>query len=132
MVYEAEAVLHLEVTMGSLCVQAYDEAAQDQLRRKDIDLIDERRWQSAIKNAWYRQVLKRYQERFVHNIELQVDDLVLRWVLTRGEANKLSPGWEGPFCVTQVCRPRCGHLATEDGEPLHNSWNIKHIRKFYP
>jgi hypothetical protein len=43
MVYEAEAVLHLEVTMGSLCVQAYDEAAQDQLWRKDIDLIDERR-----------------------------------------------------------------------------------------
>jgi hypothetical protein len=43
MVYGAEAVLRLEVTMASLRVQAYDEAAQDQLRRKDINLIDERR-----------------------------------------------------------------------------------------
>jgi hypothetical protein len=38
-----------EVTLGSLRVHAYDEAAQDQLRREDIDLVDERRWQSAIK-----------------------------------------------------------------------------------
>jgi hypothetical protein len=29
--------------MGSPCVQAYDEAAQDQLWRDDIDLINERR-----------------------------------------------------------------------------------------
>jgi hypothetical protein len=40
-----------KVTIGSLCVQAYDEVVQDQLRREDIDLVDERRWQSAIKNA---------------------------------------------------------------------------------
>jgi hypothetical protein len=44
MVYGAEAVLPSEVTMGSLRVKTYDEATQDQLRREDIDLIDERRW----------------------------------------------------------------------------------------
>jgi hypothetical protein len=70
MVYRAEAVLPPEVTMGSLRVQAYDEAAQDQLRREDFDLVDERRWQSAIKNARYHQALKRYQERFVRSREL--------------------------------------------------------------
>jgi hypothetical protein len=43
MVYGAEAILPPEVTMGSLCVQTYDEASQDQLRCEDIDLIDERR-----------------------------------------------------------------------------------------
>jgi hypothetical protein len=62
MVYGAEAVLPLEVCMGSLRVQAYDEATQDQLWRKDIDLIDEQRWQSAIKNARHRQALKHYHE----------------------------------------------------------------------
>jgi hypothetical protein len=51
MVYGAEAVLPLGVTMGSLRVQAYDEVTQDQLQCEDIDLVDERRWQSAIKNA---------------------------------------------------------------------------------
>jgi hypothetical protein len=49
------------------------------------------------KNAWYRQALKHYQERFVHSRDLQVEDLVLRWVLTQEGANKLSSGQEGPF-----------------------------------
>jgi hypothetical protein len=56
--------------MGSLRVQAYDEAAQDQLRCDDIDLIDERIRQSAIKNAWYLHALKHYEERFMHSREL--------------------------------------------------------------
>jgi hypothetical protein len=64
--------------------------------------------------------------------ELQVDDLVLRQVLTREGANKLSPNWEGPFRVTQVYRPGCVYMATEDGEPLPNLWNIEHLCKFYP
>jgi hypothetical protein len=78
MVYGAEVVLPPKVTMGSLRVKTYDEAVQDQLQREDIDLVDERRWQSAIKNACYRQALKRYYQRFVRSRELQVDDLVLR------------------------------------------------------
>jgi hypothetical protein len=64
-VYGVETVLPPEVTMGSLRVKTYDEATQDQLRREDIDLVDERRWQSAIKNAHYRQTLRRYHQRFV-------------------------------------------------------------------
>jgi hypothetical protein len=57
---------------------------------------------------------------------------VLQWVLTREGTNKLSPGWEGPFQVTQVCRPGYVYLATEDREPLPNLWNIEHLHKFYP
>jgi hypothetical protein len=61
-----------------------------------------------------------------------VDDLVLQRILTREGVNKLSPRWEDPFRVTQVCRPGCVRLATEDGTPLSNPWNIEHICKFYP
>jgi hypothetical protein len=130
-VYGAEAVLPPEVTVGSLHVKTYDKAMQDQLQHEDIDLVDEQRWQSAIKNAWYWQALRRYHERFVHSRELQVDDLVLRWVLSREGTNKLSPFWEGPFWVTQVCHPRCDCLSMEDGEALPNPWSIEHLRKFY-
>jgi hypothetical protein len=131
MVYEAEAVLPPEVTMGSLHVKTYDKAAQDQLRREDIDLVNERRWQSAIKNVRYRQALKRYHQRFVRSRELQVDDLVLQRILNREGMNKLSSSWEGRFLVTRVCRPGCVLLATEDGEPVPRPWNIEHLRKFY-
>jgi transposase InsO family protein len=107
MVYGAEVVLPLKVTMCSLCVKTYDEATQDQLRHEDIDLVDERRWLAAIKNAHYWQALRCYHQRFMRSRELQVDDLVLRRVLSREGMNKLSPCWEGPYRVTQVCRPGC-------------------------
>jgi hypothetical protein len=73
--------------MGSLHVQTYDKAVQDQLRHEDIDLIDERRWQSTIKNARYRQAFRCYHQRFMCSKDLQVDDLVLQQVLTQGGAN---------------------------------------------
>jgi hypothetical protein len=57
---------------------------------------------------------------------------VLQHILTREVLNRLSPYWEGPFWVTHVCRPGYVCLATEDGTPLPNLWNIEHLHKFYP
>jgi hypothetical protein len=91
MVYGVEAILPPEVTMHSLRVMTYDEAVQDQLQRENIDLVDEQRWQAAIKNARYRQALRHYHQQFMPSKELQVDDLFLRWVLSREGMNKLSP-----------------------------------------
>jgi hypothetical protein len=48
LVYGAEACLPPEITMGSLRVQAFDENLQEQQRRQDVDLVDERRWRAAI------------------------------------------------------------------------------------
>jgi hypothetical protein len=104
---------------------------QGQLWCEDMDLIDERRWRTAIRNARYNQALRRYHQRFVHNRELRVGDLVLRRVLNREGLHKLSPSWEGPFKVTEVCRPGCVRLATTEGESQPNPWNIEHLRKFF-
>jgi hypothetical protein len=132
LVYEAKACHPPEILMGSPQVQSFDESMQEQLRCEDVDFIDERRWQAAIRNARYNQALKRYHQRFVHSRELRVGDLVLRRVLNREGLHKLSPSWEGPFKVTEVCRPRCVCLATTEGVPLPNPWNIEHLRKFFP
>jgi hypothetical protein len=120
LVYGVEAIILPEITMVSPRVQAYDEVMQDRLWRDDVDLVDEQRWQAALQNAWYHEALRRYHQQFVQSRQLQVDDLVLRRILTREGANRLSPCWEGPFWVTQVCRPRCVRLATENGTPLPN------------
>jgi hypothetical protein len=100
--------------------------------REDMDFIDERRWQATIRNARYNQALRRYHHWFVHSREPRVGDLVLRRVLNREGLHKLSSTWEGPFKVTEVCRPGCVRLATTEGEPLSNPWNIEHLRKFFP
>jgi hypothetical protein len=91
LVYGAEACLPPEIIMGSPRVQAFDESMHEQLRREDVDFIDECRWQAAIRNARYNQALRRYHQRFVHSRELRVGDLVLRRVLNREGLHKLSP-----------------------------------------
>jgi hypothetical protein len=132
LVYGAEACLPPEIIMFSPRVQSFDESMQEQLQREDVDFINEHRWRAAIRNAWYNQTLRRYHQRFVHSRELRVKDLVLRRVLNREGLHKLSPSWEGPFKVTEICRPGCVRLATTGGVPLPNPWNIEHLHKFYP
>jgi hypothetical protein len=132
LVYGAEACLPPEIIMGSPRVQSFDESMQEQLRREDVDFIDERRWRAVIRNARYNQALRRYHQRFVHSRELRVRDLVLRRVLNQEGLHKLSPRWEGPFKVTEICQPGCVCLSTTEGVPLPNPWNIEHLRKFYP
>jgi hypothetical protein len=120
LVYGAEACLPLEIIMGSPRVQSFDEFMQEQLRREDVDFIDERRWQAVIRNAQYNQALRRYHQQFVHSRELKVGDLVLRRILNREGLHKLSPSWEGPFKVMEICRPGCVCVATTEGVPLSN------------
>jgi hypothetical protein len=69
LVYGAEACLPPEILMGSPRVQSFDESMQEQLRREDMDFIDERRWQATIRNARYSQALRRYHQMFVHSTE---------------------------------------------------------------
>ena len=65
-------------------------------------------------------------------MELGVEDLVLRQVLNREGLHKLSPSWEGPFKVTEVCRPGSTRLATTERVPLPNPWKIEYSYKSYP
>jgi hypothetical protein len=104
---------------------------QEQLRREDMDFIDEHRWQAAIRNAHYNQALGRYSQRFMHSREPRVGDLVLRQILNQEGLHKLPSSWEGPFKVAEVCRPGRVRLATTEGVPLPNLWSIEHLRNFY-
>nr|AAP53982.2 retrotransposon protein, putative, unclassified [Oryza sativa Japonica Group] len=132
LVYGAEAVLPSELTLRSPRATMYCEVDQDQLRRDDLDYLEERRRRAALRAARYQQSLRRYHQRHVRARSLCVDDLVLRRVQTRAGLSKLSPMWEGPYRVIGVPRPGSIRLATGDGTELPNPWNIEHLRRFYP
>nr|CAE03541.2 OSJNBa0060D06.7 [Oryza sativa Japonica Group]CAE04515.1 OSJNBb0059K02.25 [Oryza sativa Japonica Group] len=132
LVYGAEAVLPSELTLRSPRATMYCEADQDQLRRDDLDYLEERRRRAALRAARYQQSLRRYHQRHVRARSLCVDDLVLRRVQTRAGLSKLSPMWEGPYRVIGVPRPGSVRLATGDSTKLPNPWNIEHLRRFYP
>ena len=132
LVYGAEAVLPTELIYGSPRVLAYDELEQEQLRQDDAMLLEEDRLRAAVRAARYQQALRRYHSRKVHARSFEEGDLVLRRVQSAKNSNKLTPKWEGPYRVIRVTRPGAVRLETEDAIPVSNSWNIEHLRKFYP
>jgi hypothetical protein len=95
-------------------------------------LLEEDHLRAAVRAARYQQALCRYHSCKVHTRSLEEGDLVLRCVQSAKGSNKLTPKWEGPYRVVRVTRRGAVRLETEDGTPVHNSWNIEHLRKFYP
>ena len=111
---------------------AYDELEQEQLHQDDVMLLEEDRLRAAVRATRYQQALRHYQGLKVHARSLEEGDLVLRRVQSPKNSNKLTLKWEGPYWVIRVTRPGAVRLETEDGIPVSNSWNIEHLRKFYP
>jgi hypothetical protein len=97
-----------------------------------IDQLDEARDVALLRCAKYQQALRCYHERNMCPREFHVGDLVLRRVQGSKDRHKLSPPWEGPFIIHEVLRPRTYKIQYEDGWVICNTWNIKHLRPFYP
>ncbi|XP_052156419.1 uncharacterized protein LOC127774186 [Oryza glaberrima] len=91
LVYGPEAVLCSELSLRSPHVALYDEANQDDIRRDDLDYLEERRRLAALCAARYQQSLRRYHQRHVRARSLQVSDLVLRRIQSCLGLSKLSP-----------------------------------------
>ena len=111
---------------------AYDELEQEQLRQEDAMLLEEDRLRAAVRAARYQQALRRYHSRKVHARSLEEGDLVLRQIQSAKNSSKLTPKWDDPYRVMRVTRPGAVRTETEDGIPVSSSWNIEHLRKFYP
>ena len=122
----------MELIYRSPRVLAYDEFEQEQLRQDDALLLEEDRLQAAIRAARCQQALRCYHSRKFKARSFEEGDLVLRRVQSAKNSNKLTPKWEGPYRVRRVTRPGAVCLETEDGIPVSNSWNIEHLRNFFP
>jgi hypothetical protein len=107
-------------------------AEAEATRLEDIDVLEEERLNTVIQSARYQQTLRRYHDKAIRHRSFIVGDLVLRRILTGEGRHKLSPLWEGPFMVSEVTRSGSYPLTQMDGTEVGNSWNIEHLRKFYP
>jgi transposase InsO family protein len=102
LVYGAEAVLPTNVKFGSPRVLGFNELRQEDLINDHLLQLEEALCQAALRAARYQQGLRCYHSRHVRASTLEVDDLVLRRILSREGLHKLSPMWEGPFKVTHI------------------------------
>jgi hypothetical protein len=132
MVYGSEAVLPADLIFGAPRLTFKSIAEAEATRLEDIDVLEEERLNTIIQSVRYQQTLRRYHDKAVRHRSFAVGDLVLRRILTGEGRHKLSPLWEEPFIVSKVTRPGSYRLTQMDGTEVGNSWNIEHLRKFYP
>ena len=76
--------------------------------------------------------MRRYLDRNIQERSFNVGDMVLRHIQDETGLHKLNSWWEGPFIVSKVTRPGSYRLIYPEGQEVPNSWNIEHLRKFYP
>jgi hypothetical protein len=132
MVYGSEAVLPADLIFGAPRLTFENIAKPEATRLEDIDALEEEQLNTVLQSARYKQTLRRYHDKVVWHRSFAVGDLVLHRILTGEGRHKLSPPWEGPFIVAEVKRPRSYRLNQMDNAEVGNSWNIEHLRKFYP
>jgi hypothetical protein len=132
MVHGSEAVLPMDIDYGSPRVRAYTEEGNQVALEDAIDQLDEAHDVALLRCTKYQQALRRYHERNMCPHEFHVGDLVLQRVQGRKDTHKLSPPWEGTFIIHEVLRPGTYKIQYEDGRVVSNTWNIEHLRPFYP
>ena len=113
-------------------VEFYQEGEADDARQFELDTVEEARINTLTQSARYLQGVRRYHDRNVQQRSFNAGDLVLRWIQDETGLHKLNSRWEGPFIISKVTRPGSYRITDADGNEVTNSWNIEHLRKFYP
>ena len=97
MTYGVEAVIPLETGFPTLRTSAFTLDGNDELLKKSIDLVEERRENAMVQLAYYQHKLKQGYDTNVKLRPLAPADLVLRKVLGNTKKptwGKLGPTWE--------------------------------------
>ena len=105
MTYGAEAIIPLESGFPTIRSRAFTSDGNDELLKRNLDLIEERQENARVQLAYYQHKLKQGYDMSVKLRQLAPGDLVLRKVVGKTKNptwGKLGPNWEGPYCVTSV------------------------------
>jgi len=132
LVYGSEAILPADIMWKSPQLEMYDSAETDGSRQLELDSLDEMRCNVLLRSTRYFQNMRRYHYRNIQTRSFNIGDMVLRRIKDETGLHKLNSRWEGSFIVTKVTGPRSYRLIYADGLEVPNSWNIEHLRKFYP
>ena len=89
MTYEDETVIPLETGFPTLRTSAFTSDGNDELLKKSLDFIEERRENAMVQLAYYQHKLKQSYDTNVKQRLLALGDLVLRKVLE----NTKNPAW---------------------------------------
>ena len=136
LVYGMEAVLPVEIEMGSLKVALeylISKTEWAQSRYDQLSLLDERRLRAADHVQAYQRKMTRAFRKRVKPRKFQKDDLVLK--VLRGLINdprgKFRPNWSRPYVIRVLTREGAAWLTDLDGNQFMEPVNVDHLKKFY-
>nr|XP_027082689.1 uncharacterized protein LOC113705025 [Coffea arabica] len=132
--YGSEAVVPAEFITPSPRMAAYAAEVNEEERRVDLDLAEEKRDVTAAKVATYKNILASYYNARVKHLRFSPGDLVLRKnSVSRAEPlGKLNPKWEGPYRVVESSQNRYCKLAYRDGSRVPRTWHAENLKLYFP
>ena len=134
MTYKAEAVIPLETGFPMLRTSMFTLYGNDELLKKGLDLVEERRENAMVQLAYYQHKLKQDYDMNVKLRPFAPGDLVLRKVLgnTKNPAwGKLGPNWERPNRITSVAGIDAYYLEDLDEKTVLHPWNVNNLKRYY-
>ncbi|GJS69047.1 hypothetical protein Tco_0701888 [Tanacetum coccineum] len=133
LVYGTEAVIPAEIEMPTIRTAEVNIATNDDERRIDLDILEERREQAAIREEKAKLKMKGYYDAKVRGVSFRPGDFVYRAndASHAEDTGKLGPKWEGPYEVTEALGKGAYKLRDMDGRELPRTWNICNLKKCY-
>ncbi|GJZ22906.1 reverse transcriptase domain-containing protein [Tanacetum coccineum] len=131
--YGTEAVIPAEIGMPTIRTAEVDLVQNNEALEINLDLLEERREEAAIREAKSKAKMEKYYNAKVQNTSFKPGDLVYRNNdASRAEdTGKLGPKWEGPYEVTEALGKGAYKLRDRDGKQLPRTWNISNLKKCY-
>nr|AAT93985.1 putative polyprotein [Oryza sativa Japonica Group] len=137
--YGQEAVLPVEVNLGSLHYIKQDDLSSEDykmLMGDNLDEVIDKRLKALEEiEKEKKRVAKAYNKRVKAKL-FQVGDLVWKTILPLGtrskEFGKWSPSWEGPYRVCGIVRGNAYFLEALQGERFQRAINGKYLKKYFP
>ncbi|GJZ57296.1 reverse transcriptase domain-containing protein [Tanacetum coccineum] len=131
--YGTESVIQSEIGMPTFKTVEVDVAENDEVLEINLDLIEEKREQAAIREAKSKRQMEKYYNTKVRNTSFKPGDLVYRSnEASRVEdTGKLGPKWEGPYEVAEALGKGSYKLKDRDGRELLRTWNVCNLKKCY-
>lgn len=127
------AVIPSEVAAPTSRVHLFEHDGNDKILLLALDKVEEAREEAVVKQARYKQLVKRYHDRRVRVRHFSPGDLVLRKneVSRAVKEGKLAPNWKGPYRIIKVLGAGSYSLAEMNGQIIPRHWNVDNLNRFF-
>ncbi|GJZ16911.1 hypothetical protein Tco_0553034 [Tanacetum coccineum] len=119
--------------MPTLRTAEVDLVQKNEALEINLDLLEERREQAAIREAKRKARMEKYYNSKVKNTSFKPGDLVYRNndASRTEDTGKLGPKWKGLYEVMEAPGKGTYKLKDRDGKKLLRTWNISNLKKCY-